>query len=102
MSHGLLIVTIITTIFASSGFWVFLQYVFSIHSKRKDAKTEMILGLGELRIIKESKKCIEKGYVTEDQYDVLFNKLYKPYKKLGGNGVAERIIEEVSKLPIKP
>ena len=26
---------------------------------------------------------------------------YKPYKSLGGNGSAERIMEEVKKLPIK-
>ena len=37
----------------------------------------------------------------ESEYDNLYNYLYKPYKSLGGNGSAERIMEEVKKLPIK-
>ena len=37
-----------------------------------------------------------------DEYDNLKNYLYEPYKKLGGNGTAERVMDEVDKLPIKP
>ena len=44
---------------------------------------------------------LERGYIYEGEYDNLYNYLYVPYKALGGNGSAERIIEEVKKLPIK-
>ena len=33
--------------------------------------------------------------------DSLYNYLYLPYKELGGNGTAERMLNEVKKLPIK-
>ena len=44
---------------------------------------------------------LKRGYIYEAEYDKLYNYLYVPYKSLGGNGSAERIIEEVKKLPIK-
>ena len=37
-----------------------------------------------------------------DEYDNLKNYLYEPYKKLGGNGTAERVMDEIDKLPITP
>lgn len=61
----------------------------------------MILGLGHIKIIDVCEKYIERGYITQEEYDSLYNYLYIPYKELGGNGTAERLVQEVKQLPIK-
>ena len=38
--------------------------------------------------------------MTADEYENLYEYLYKPYEAMGGNGSAKRIIEEVKKIPI--
>ena len=94
---GEIIITIICSVIASSGFWTFI-------SKRRDnnnAEVKMILGLGHIKIIDICEKYIERGYITQEEYDSLYNYLYLPYKELGGNGTAERMVNEVKKLPIR-
>ena len=61
----------------------------------------MLLGLGHVKIIETCEKYIARGYIRQDEYDSLYNYLYLPYKELGGNGTAERMINEVKKLPIR-
>lgn len=61
----------------------------------------MLLGLGHVKIIETCEKYIVRGYIRQDEYDSLYNYLYLPYKELGGNGTAERMINEVKKLPIR-
>lgn len=91
------LITIIISVFASSGFWAFLQFIMS----KKDAKNDMIMGLGHDRVVYLGTKYIERGYVTPDEYENLYDYLYKPYEKLGGNGSAKRIMDEVRKLPTR-
>ena len=43
---------------------------------------------------------LDRGYITRDEYENLYQYLYKPYKKVGGNGSAEHIMNQVDKLPI--
>ena len=61
----------------------------------------MLLGLGHIKIIDICEKYIDRGYITQEEYDSLYNYLYIPYKELGGNGTAERLVQEVKHLPIK-
>ncbi|MBQ3418867.1 MAG: hypothetical protein IJH31_01890 [Erysipelotrichaceae bacterium] len=89
------LLTVIITVFASSGFWAFLQYFFN----KKDTKTEMLMGLGHDRVVYLGTKYLERGYITPDEYENLYDYLYKPYEKMGGNGSAKRIMDEVKKLP---
>ena len=44
---------------------------------------------------------VTRGYITQDEYENLNDYLYQPYEKMGGNGSAKRVMEEVRKLPIK-
>ena len=90
------ILTIIGSVVASSGFWAYMTK----RSDRKDAKTEMLIGLGHDRIMYLGMTYIERGYITQDEYENLHDYLYKPYAKMGGNGSAERVMNEVRKLPI--
>lgn len=95
--------TILVTLLASSGFWAYIQE----RSKRKAAEnkqnnleTQMLIGLAHDRIIYLGMTYIERGWISQDEYENLYEYLYKPYEKLGGNGSAKRIMTDVNKIPI--
>lgn len=89
--------TVVCAVIASSGFWAYI----SRRTDRKDVKTEMLIGLGHDRIVYLGMVYIERGYITQDEYENLYEYLYRPYEKMGGNGSAQRIMNEVNKLPIQ-
>lgn len=91
-----MVVTIICSVVASSGFWAYIQK----KSEKKDLRTQMLVGLGHDRIVDLGMKYIERGWISQDEYENLNDYLYKPYKQMGGNGSAERVMNEVNKLPI--
>lgn len=97
MSWIELAVSVICAVLASSGMWTFLQR----RADKNDARTQMIVGLGHDRIMFLGMHYIDRGYITRDEYENMYEYLYKPYEKLGGNGSAKRIMEEVNKLPIR-
>lgn len=90
------IVTIVCAVVASSGFWTYIQK----KNEKTDVKTQMLVGLAHDRIMSLGVSYIERGYITQDEYENLRTYLYEPYEKLGGNGSAKRIMQEVDKLPI--
>lgn len=92
-----IIVTLICSIFASTGLWALIQRCMDKH----DAKSKMILGLGHDRIVSQGMEYLRRGYITKDEYEDLYEYLYKPYLKMGGNGSAKHIMEKVDKLPIR-
>lgn len=91
------IITIFASVMASSGLWAYLQK----RSEKKDVKTELLIGLAHDRIMFLGMSYIERGYITQDEYENLYNYLYKPYEKMGGNGSAKRVMQEVDRLPIR-
>lgn len=98
LQHWLeLAATIICAVFASNGFWALLEK----RREKKDAKVQMILGLGHDRIIHLCKFYLEQGWISTDDLENLYKYLYLPYKSMGGNGVAERLVTRVEALPIK-
>lgn len=98
MPHVLeLTVTIAASVLASSGFWAFL----SARSNRHSAQTQLMLGLAHDRIVHLCMTYLDRGYILKDEYDDLMKYLYKPYSAFGGNGLAEKLFEEVKELPIK-
>lgn len=92
-----ILITIFSSVLASSGLWAYLMK----KADKKDVKTEMLIGLAHDRVLCLGMQYIERGYITQDEYENLYEYLYKPYEKLGGNGSAKRIMKEVDKLPIK-
>ena len=44
---------------------------------------------------------VDRGFITQDEYENLHDYLYVPYEKMGGNGSAKRVMAEVEKLPIR-
>lgn len=90
------VLTIFSSVLASSGLWAYLQK----KSEQKDVKTEMLIGLAHDRIMYLGMSYIDRGCVTQDEYENLRVYLYEPYERMGGNGSAKRIMQEVDKLPI--
>lgn len=93
-----ILVTILCALIASAGFWGFVMKVVD----KKSAKSKMILGLGYNAIRESAMEYIRRGSITQDEYEDLYKYLYKPYKDMGGDGTAERLMREVDKLPITP
>lgn len=93
-----MVVTVVTSVLASSGFWAFLQR----HFDKNDATKRLLIGIGHDRIMYLGLQYIERGNITADEYENLHDYLYLPYKENGGNGSAARIMNEVERLPITP
>lgn len=91
-----ILLTVFSSVLASSGLWAYITK----RLEKKDVKNEMLMGLGHDRIMYLGMSYIERGYITSDEYENLYEYLYKPYEKMGGNGSAKRVMNEVNKLPI--
>lgn len=83
------------------GFWTFLLYRRQKKDNTKDNLTRLVMGHTYDRIVTRGMSYIERGWITKDEYEDFRNYFYDPYKALGGNGVAERIMADVSSLPFK-
>lgn len=90
-----IIITFVTTILTSSGVWTFVLK----RSESKSLERQLLIGLAHDRIVTLAVKHIERGYITQDEYENL-RLIYQPYLDIGGNGGAKRVMAEVDKLPI--
>lgn len=96
------ILAIIAAVFASTGFWTFIQTRLQKKDKRQDALTRLMLGIAHDRIMELSSTYISRGYILQDEYADFMKYYYEPYLELGGNGSAEQIVENhVKKLDIQ-
>jgi len=93
-----LALTSFVTLGASSGFWAYLQR----KDRARSATTRLLMGMAYDTITTLGIAYIERGWVTKDEYEELRKYFYEPYRALGGNGVAERVMNEVSGLPFRP
>lgn len=91
------LVTVFVTVLASNGFWAVLQKKFDRNSTEK----KLLVGLAHDRIVYVGEGFIARGWITYDEYEDFMKYLYIPYTEYGGNGLAERISDEVKKLPLK-
>lgn len=90
------IVTVVCAVLASSGFWAFIQN----RSNNASAEKRLLIGMAHDRIIWLGMKYIERGWITEDEYENLHDYLYIPYAEAGGNGSAAKIMKHVDDLPV--
>ena len=90
--------TVVVAMLASSGMWAVIQKLMD----KKDLKTKMLIGLAHDRIIWLGMSYVNRGYITQDEYENLHDYLYETYKAMGGNGSAERVMKEVDKLELRP
>lgn len=88
---------IVLAVLASNGLWALIGK----RRNKNDVERNMLVGLAHDRIIHLGMVYVTRGYITQDEYENLNDYLYQPYEKMGGNGSAKRVMEEVRKLPIK-
>lgn len=92
-----LVVTVLTSALMSSGLWAFLEK----RSNKNTAIVKLLLGLARDRIVYLGMSYIDRGWIAKDEYDDFIRYLYTPYSEFGGNGLADKVQLEVSRLPIK-
>ena len=88
---------IVLAVLASNGLWALIGK----RRDKNDVERKMLVGLAHDRIIHLGMVYVTRGYITQDEYENLNDYLYVPYEKMGGNGSAKRVMEEVRKLPIQ-
>ena len=89
-------VPLVAEVLTSSGLWA----VVARRADKGDAQRKMLVGLAHDRIVHLGMVYVDRGYVTQDEYENLNDYLYAPYEKMGGNGSAKRVMEEVRRLPM--
>lgn len=74
------------------------------HYAEQEAQMDLLKramrGLEHHEIFQACNSYIERGWVTSDDLEDL-DYLYKPYKKLGGNGTGEFLYNKVHELELK-
>ena len=90
--------SIAVAVFGSTGFWTWIQS----RGKNKSAERKLLLGLAYSEILKRCEYCIRRGYISTEDFNDLNRYLYEPYKALGGNGTAEKLMAEIKSLPTEP
>lgn len=89
-------VPLVAAVLTSSGLWA----VVARRADKGDAERRMLVGLAHDRIVHLGMVYVDRGYITQDEYENLNDYLYAPYEKMGGNGSAKRVMEEVRRLPM--
>lgn len=91
------ILAIIASVLASSGFWAWIIK----RSEKKSGSTRLLMGLALDKIIFLGSGYIDRGWLSRDEYHDFRKYLYDPYRELGGNGSAEKMMEDIEELPIR-
>ena len=90
----------LTALFSTPGIVAWFK------TRESDNDTEiekaLLRELTRIRIIELCEKYLERGYILSGEYSDLYEDLYAPYTKMGGNGLAHHIFERIEKLPMLP
>lgn len=89
------IVALAVAFAASGGFWSYL----SSRTSKSSHVEKLLLGLAYSALVARGEHYLGRGWITQDEYDDFDTYLFRPYKELGGNGAAERLSDQVRRLP---
>lgn len=95
-SVGVVIATLLASIVGSAGFWTFLES----RKNRSGASTRLMMGLAYSKAVELGMFYIQRGFITTEELGDFRKHLYDPYIALGGNGVIDRIMDEIQELPL--
>lgn len=93
---------IVVAIIGSGALSTFISVMAARKNARIEAQQNIEDGLASLllaEIERRGEKYLDRGEISTDDY-AKFNGIYQSYKKLGGNGYADRIKEAVDELPL--
>lgn len=96
------------TAFLTGGGCSIILYVLQRHDMKKDETThkidkiaDAVRGIEHTEIIDKGEHYIDRGYITPSEFSEIDVNLYRPYKALGGNGSAEKMMDKLKELPTK-
>ena len=89
---------LLSAVFGAPGLWAYVQ----TRASKDQTEEKLLLMLVRDRIIEEGERYINRGYILSGEYSDFYEELYKPYKDMGGNGLAQHIFERIEKLPMLP
>ena len=95
--HTDIIITLVVAVFGSTGFWTLISNI----GKTKSAEKRLLMGIAYDKIIYQCEKYIGMGYIPTEEFNELNKYLFEPYKNMGGNGTAAKLMVEVTNLPTK-
>ena len=88
-------------VFASTGFWSFLNVVYSKKTEKKSVERRALLGLLHEQLISKCEFFLGQGWISFQEYEDLRKYIFEPYQSLGGNGTGEAMFNKVTNLPNK-
>lgn len=94
------------TAFLTGGGCSIILYILQHHDMAQDKRADKIdkiadavRGIEHTEIIDKGTQYIDRGYITPAEFSEIDANLYRPYKALGGNGSAEKMMDALKKLP---
>lgn len=94
-----LILPIVLSVVASTGFWTFIQSLINNRKEKKSVERAALLALLHDRLYYLMQGYIKEGEITADEYENV-ECLYSSYKSMGGNGTCERLKKELDNVHI--
>lgn len=94
---------ILLAIIGSGALTTIISCGFTYLSAERSAKSGLTEGVQYLllaEIKRQGRQYILEGHITLEELEAFVN-LFNAYKRLGGNGYADMIMQEVMRLPIK-
>lgn len=92
------LITIIVAIIGSQSLVELIKWI-SARRKPKPAD-KLLVALAQDRIVDLGSSCLEHGYITRSQLTILTS-IIKPYRELGGDGLADSIMDRCKHLPLR-
>lgn len=107
MNDWVAICSIIGGMLSSTGLWSYLQSRAAKKDREREKNGEtqsaalrLLLGIAHDRIIFLGMQFKDRGWISKDEYEDYFHYLGDPYSEFGGNGLAEKVMNDVKALPI--
>lgn len=94
--------SVIIAIIGSGALSAVIAGIFTLinnRNKKKSNESKLLMGIAHSMIIENASRYLAQGYVSVAEYKELEHYLYEPYKAMGGNGTAEKLMKDVSNLP---
>ena len=92
-----MIITVACTVIASSGFWAYIQK----KTDKSSAEKRLLIGLAHDRIIWLGMQYVERGWITQDEYENLHDYLYIPYTDVADDiRSVNKLMKDVENLPV--
>lgn len=88
---------LITTVLSCPGIWAWAK----TRTQRNDSEDELLLQVAKNQLVAQGREYLNRGYIAMDEYEE-YESEYRVYSRMGGNGLARRIFEQVDDLPMMP